>query len=200
MPQIDMQVERQMIEQIRPVMSCLTRQDQRFVTRYIQGWSPEKAAVAVGYPAKMGRALLLKPEICDALEAYAQSEVSEAKVTRDGLTMLAYEAHSNAATATEQLQAIDRLAKLHGLYDQVGVHPTFQQNIQINTGNGGGNEVPSTRLRSMNDEELLQHAQFETLVDGKLEPVETQTPPKEPIEHEKPIHEPAPAEKPDPYA
>ena len=152
------------VDETRQMMSYLSRQEQRFVFYYMKGNSPGKSAVAAGFQAKKGKALLLDNRIVNALEAYAGREMEEAKVTKDSLTQLTMEAHSNSVNATEQLQAIDRLARLHGLFDTQKAHPTVQINQQINGGavmNAEAGSTMTSRLKSVDDATLLEASGFE---------------------------------------
>lgn len=142
----------------RAVLAQLTRQEQQFVFHYLQGWPPEKAARAAGYAANMGRALVRKPQIADAVEQYAGKEMTEAVITREKLTQMVLESHGRALSVTEELGCVDRLARLHQLYDPKPVHPTVA--IQVNAGGAGGAEAPSVRLRSVSDADLLKHSEF----------------------------------------
>jgi phage terminase small subunit len=159
----------QFVSQTRHFLSFLSRQEQRFVYFYMKGNSPGQSAVAAGFQARKGKALLLENRIVNALEAYAGREMEEAQVTKESLTQLTMEAHSNSVNATEQLQAIDRLARLHGLFDTQKTHPTVQINQQINGSGQVNNQIHSTvstRLKGVDDEALLEASGFD--IDGLI--------------------------------
>ena len=82
-----------------------------------------------------------------------------------------FEAHGKSATATEELNAIDKLAKLHALYPGSPGSGGSSVNVNVVTGNGSSVEISNTKqLERMSDEELLKLAGA-GLQDALAEPV-----------------------------
>ena len=144
------------LRQNRAQLHKLSRQEQRFLFFYLQGWDAGKAAVAVGMQAKAGPALLHKEYIADVLDDLAMAELQEVFVNRDFLNRLTLEAHASSITASEQLKAIDMLAKLNGIYETA--KPVFQTQVVADQG-------PSQRLKSFTDEELANAAGMDADLD-----------------------------------
>lgn len=106
------------------VATGLTAQEEAFVQFRVRGLNAVASARSAGYPApfKAAEELAARPEIDekiafyrelarqDAIRAGAEIEFTKADATR-----LYLEAHAKAATATEEIKAVDSLVKLHGL-------------------------------------------------------------------------------------
>lgn len=96
----------------------LSSQEQALVTAIVRGLPPSAAAETCGMGRAEVRAVLRKPRVAEAIAI--QRRAIETKlgmaVTRENLTLMLFEAHRKAGTATEEVMAIREIGKLNGLY------------------------------------------------------------------------------------
>ena len=133
----------------------LTVQQERFVFLLVQGMTPKQAARGAGYAENTSPSsiLSLKP-VSEAVRWFQQTGRDQVKVNRDKLTMMLFDAHSHAATATEEIAAVRELGKMHGLYE------SDQQKIKANQVNV---EIKVSKYENMTDEELMRIAGIDSL-------------------------------------
>ncbi len=126
----------------------ITTQQYRFVQLYVQHLNASKAAEEAGYSKQMGTALLSRPNIIDAVEAFAK-EIDEANILSAKETLrelshiaktkmsdlyklpehiseeasgaiqeieLTAEGHIKKIKTYSRLEALDKLARIHGQY------------------------------------------------------------------------------------
>jgi phage terminase small subunit len=95
----------------------LTTQQENFVLHYMKGQSVAAAERAAGYTSGTGKRLLAQENIQHVITYLREKEFSDVRVTRETLTQMLFEAHSKAATATEEINAVKELGKMHDLYE-----------------------------------------------------------------------------------
>lgn len=128
----------------------LTFQEQRFVMFCMKGLQPVAAARAAGYTAELaGPSLLRQKRIRQAMQNVTQYELYDTRVTRERLTHMLFEAHSHAATATEEINAIRELGKMHGTYEATKVEHKVDLEAKITN---------VRQLEQLSDAELAQLA------------------------------------------
>lgn len=101
----------------------LTSQEEVYVQRRVQGLNPQAAARAAGYtrPTMAVIELAEREDIQHAIvflrETARQAAINAGAMqfSKDDATLLYLNAHAKAATATEEIKAVDSLVKLHGL-------------------------------------------------------------------------------------
>lgn len=96
----------------------ITHQEEAFVTAVARGIPPSTAAETAGYPRAKAAKLLQEPRVAEALALAREAMAARLglAVTRDNLTLMLFEAHRRAGTATEEIAAIREIGKLNGLY------------------------------------------------------------------------------------
>jgi len=127
----------------------LTSQEEAYVLNRTRGLNPLAAARAAGYstPQRAVVDLSRMPEVQDALayfrEMSRQTAIAAGAIefTRNDATVLYLEAHAKAATATEEIKAVDSLVKLHGL--------ASPEKVEVQVTSRG-------QLEGMSDEDLLR--------------------------------------------
>ena len=136
----------------------LSSQETRFVFLRVQGLSPRQAARGAGYPENYSLDKLeADSAVSRALQYFASQEQELIKVNRDKLTTMLFQAHASALNATEQINAIRELGKLHGQYES-----DRQRATKITLGNttvhNHGDRVNLTvnRMERLSDAELLE--------------------------------------------
>lgn len=98
----------------------LTEQERTLVVSLARGMTLAQAARLAGYTqTTSAKKALERPHVASALGAMRNSLLASLgnAVTRENLTLMLFEAHRNAATATEQIAAIREIGKMHGLYE-----------------------------------------------------------------------------------
>lgn len=149
---------------IRP----LTNQQERFLLLLLRGMSVSAAEKGVGYSSGFGRTTMENENFRAVLDYFRAKELNEARVTRDGLTQLLFEAHAKAANATEEVIAIREIGKMHDLYESdkhKGIK--IQNNVNVGGQANGGMPTNEKQIERMNDNDLMRIANFGT----RLEPV-----------------------------
>lgn len=129
----------------------LSSQEESYVLFRTRGLNPLAAARAAGYsqPQKAVAQLAQREDVRDALAYFREMSRQTAiqagaiEFTRNDATLLYLEAHAKAATATEEIKAVDSLVKLHGLASPEKVSVTISSRDQ---------------LEGLGDEELLRLA------------------------------------------
>jgi phage terminase small subunit len=98
----------------------LTAQEIRFVTLVMRGIRPNTAGQQAGYGQNTGSSLMKQPHIAATIERLREAVLQGVglTVTRENLTVMLFESHAKAATATEEVTAIREIAKINGIYDQ----------------------------------------------------------------------------------
>ena len=113
---------------------ALTFQEQRFVMFCLKGLQPVAAARAAGYKGDFdGPKLLLKKKIRQAMQNVTEYELHDTRVTREKLTHMLFEAHSHAANATEEINAIRELGKMHGTYEATKIAQTIDVTAKVSS-------------------------------------------------------------------
>lgn len=155
----------------------LTSQQEQMILLYMRGASPTGAAKGAGYKDPYRAAKWLKSdEVQPIIDHIMKRKLDALNVTRESLTQMIFEAHGKAGSATEELNAIDKLAKLHALYP--GSPGSGGSSVHVNVNAGAGSQVEITndkQLQRMTDDDLLKLA--------GMEMQEAMTPP-EPLEIE----------------
>lgn len=134
----------------------LTPQEERFVTLRCHGFGLLTAARHAGMTPDHARRLQHSSKVQCLMEQMQELYDEAVKVTRETVTVLLFEAHRKAASATEEIAAARELGKLHGLYksdSQKGTNVTH--NTQVN-----GDVVVNgqQRIQRMSTEDLLRLA------------------------------------------
>lgn len=121
-------------------LSRLDPQESRLVEEVLRGIPLIPAAKAAGIKRTDVHEVLARPHVAQTLaylrDQYVQEEVI---VDRNRLNMMLFEAHSKAATATEEIMAIRELGKMNGCYEpekrqvQIDQHMTYEQVQQLDT-------------------------------------------------------------------
>lgn len=128
----------------------LSIQQQSFIANYISNGLRDGGAAArsAGYARNGSRVrahrLLRMPAIQQAIQTEQERLQQENQFTVDKAVALLFEAHSKAATATEEIAAIREIGKLLGLYA-----PQKKEETVVNT-------QTAHQLEQMSDEELMQ--------------------------------------------
>lgn len=137
----------------------LDLQQERLIAGYLRGLPLPAAARAAGMSHARAGEFLATEAAGRVLDYYRDTLQTSIEVTRDGLTVMLYDAHDLAATSGERIQAIRALGDMHGLFPGKGV------NVQINNTQNNVTVQNEKQLQRLSDEELLRIAG----VDG-LEP------------------------------
>ena len=95
----------------------LTTQQENFVLHYMKGQSVAAAERAAGYSSGAGKRLLAEERVQHVITYLREKEFADIRVTRETLTQMLFEAHGKAATATEEINAVKELGKMHDLYE-----------------------------------------------------------------------------------
>lgn len=121
-------------------LARLNHQEARLVEEILRGVPLIPAAKAAGIKRQESHEVLARPHVAQTLaylrDQYAQEDVI---VDRNKLNLMLFEAHSKAATATEEIMAIRELGKMNGCYEpekrqvQVNQHMTYEQVQQLDT-------------------------------------------------------------------
>lgn len=152
---------------IRP----LPRQLESAMLYYMRGFSVSAASRAAGYSTPKVLKDFLNSEEGHVIIEYLQNKhFQDIRVTRDQLTQMLFEAHSKAATATEEIAAIREIGKMHDLYENDKRKSAVNLNI--------GTDVKLTnpkQIEKMSDQQLLELAGDSLkglLIEGEAEQVE----------------------------
>jgi len=133
----------------------LTSQQERFVFLLMQGMSPRQSLRGAGYSENTSAVDVAKhPQVVRAIEYFQRVGGEQISVNRDKLTVMLFDAHSKAATATEEITAVRELGKMYGLYEsdrQAALKGST--NVQINV----------NRLEALDDSELMKIAGIDSL-------------------------------------
>ena len=140
----------------------LTRQQELFLLTHMRGLSVKASAAAAGM--KYGAAMaLLKEDRIDKIRAYFRQQLLEdAQIELNMLNNMALEAHRKSISATEELKAVETLAKLNMVG---GFAP--QQVIKQRTENEEKEVGPASpkQLESMSEDDLVRMAALDGLDD-----------------------------------
>lgn len=124
------------------VATGLTAQEESYVQFRVRGLNAVSAARSAGYPApfKAAEELSERPDIDEKIAFYRELSRQEAiragaeiEFTKADATRLYLEAHAKAATATEEIKAVDSLVKLHGLAEPEKREITITSREQMET-------------------------------------------------------------------
>ncbi|TDJ32301.1 MAG: hypothetical protein E2O56_05465, partial [Gammaproteobacteria bacterium] len=91
----------------------------RFIDNYVETGQGAKSARMAGYgkgAAVRACNLLKRPDVQEEIQDRQFAMRIEAGVSKADLAQAAMDAHDQARTVTQKLQAIDLMAKLYGLY------------------------------------------------------------------------------------
>lgn len=132
-------------------ISRLTSQEEHYVLLRTRGLNPLAAARSAGYhqPQQAVAKLAQREDVRDALAYFREMSRQTAiqagaiEFTRNDATLLYLDAHSHAATATEEIKAVDSLVRLHGL--------ATPEKVEINI-------TARNQLEGLDDEALLRMA------------------------------------------
>lgn len=133
---------------VAPSARFLTAQQKLFVTAFARGLSIGAAARHAGCAVGTAKEWLELSEVQEALAVLREQMHAElgTAVTRENLTMMLFEAHRKAGTATEEIAAIKEIAKLNGIYE-----PERKEIVVTNI-------TRIEQLQNLSDEELLRLA------------------------------------------
>ena len=129
----------------------LSSQEEQYVLFRTRGLNPLAAARSAGYsqPQQAVAKLAQRSDVRDALAYFREMSRQTAiqagaiEFTRNDATLLYLEAHAHAATATEEIKAVDSLVRLHGL--------ATPEKVEINISR-------KDQLEGLDDEALLRLA------------------------------------------
>lgn len=124
--------------------SILTAQERQFVMFIGRGYRPSTAAREAGYSPTNAPQLLQRRAIALAVAEIRelQNQQLSNAVTRENLTVMLFEAHAKAGSATEEIAAIREIGKMNGLY--------APEKVQ--------HEVTENQLEQLSDQELMRLA------------------------------------------
>ncbi len=128
-------------------------QQEQFILQFMKGMSPAAASRAAGMGAERGATLLRQERVQRVIELLRERNFNDVRITRDMLNGLLIEAHSKAANATEEINAVKELGKMNGLYESDKQKKGAL--VQVNV----GSQVKNVRqIERMNDEQLMELA------------------------------------------
>jgi phage terminase small subunit len=121
------------LQQIYPMEGVvpLTGQQEQFLMHYMKGQSVAAAERAVGYAPGTGKKLLTQENVLVILEHLRSKAFDDIRVTREVLTQMLFEAHGKSATATEEINAIKELGKMHDMYEVDKRHQGNVTNVLV---------------------------------------------------------------------
>lgn len=157
------------IQSLYPYLNIkpLTRQMEQAMLLYMRGLSVAAASKGAGYKdSRVLKQFLDSEEGHVILEHLQRKQFNEIRVTREMLTNMLFEAHSKAATATEEIAAIRELGKMHDLYENEKRKGAVNVNI-----NSDAKIINSKQIERMSDEQLLELAGPELkgiLIEGEV--------------------------------
>ncbi len=130
-------------------INTMTSQEESYVQARARNVNPTAAARAAGYrkPAIAVAELAERPDVQKAIAYFremsrqAAIDAGAIEFTRNDATMMLMEAHAKSATATEEVNAIDKLIKLHGL--------NTPEKVEVNI-------TRKDQLEELSDDELLK--------------------------------------------
>ncbi len=154
-----------------PTFTC---QQEQMVMLYMRGATKAAAAKAVGFVDSYQWNKFFKSEGVETVIQYLRDkEFSDIRVTRESITAMLLEAHSKAANTTEEVKAIDSLAKLHNLYPAANKGGGGGTQVNVNLGKGGELESMEVKngkqIERMSDEQLVLIAE-DALAEAVLPP------------------------------
>jgi phage terminase small subunit len=165
-------------------VSPLTFQQEQFVLLVFRGLSITAAARSVGMSFTKAKELWEREET-QKIAAHLREQVYyDTRVTLEALNSMAFEAHRKSMTATEELKAVDTLAKLN----MVGGYAPKQiidRRLAELDGRGPAHAKDVTPPNSMNqlermkEEDLLRLAKLEEMGELNPEPVKRNVIPEE---------------------
>ncbi|MEK9818406.1 MAG: hypothetical protein VW443_02405 [Pseudomonadales bacterium] len=135
----------------------LTAQQDRFVFLLASGLPPKAAAAGAGYASHTS--VLKNKNVQAALKFVREQERQQIFVNRDKLTAMLFNAHANAANATEEIAAIRELGKLHDVYEQAKQDRQSQLHTAV--------QINHTTVQKLSDQDLLRIAELKA---GDLSP------------------------------
>jgi phage terminase small subunit len=163
----------------------LTTQQELFVLSHLRGMSIRASEQAAGMSRGTGNALMRKEGVVKIKEFFRQQMFDACMIDVDMLNNMALEAHRKSANATEELKAVETLAKLNQLG---GFAPALVIKERVEKSNEKEVGPKSSKmLESMSQDQLLKMANFDGLDDLAPTPVtrdEPQSSGDEPIEGE----------------
>lgn len=138
------------------ILPDMSRQEVAFVTYVRQGLPYTTAARCAGMTAQHLSVFIEDERFTLAMQYTMERASATINITRDMLNYMLLESHSLASNATEQIMAIKELGKLNGLYPSATGAGRL---IEVEKG------VPASgrALQNMSDEQLLEHAGFDSL-------------------------------------
>lgn len=135
----------------------LTAQQDRFVFLLASGLPPKAAAAGAGF--KSHTSVIKNKNVQAALKFVREQERQQIFVNRDKLTAMLFNAHANAANATEEIAAIRELGKLHDVYEQAKQDRQSQLHTAV--------QINHTTVQKLSDQDLLNIAELKA---GDLSP------------------------------
>lgn len=152
-------MDRQMITHTASVLGLaeLTAQEAIFLQTLLRGLPLIMAAQQAGVPQEQAHSFVSQPHVAQVLAYMREQQITaEVEINKNMLNLMTLEAHAKSANATEELKAIDQLAKLNGLYPD----KTIKHEI---------NDTRKTaqQMRRMSDDDLAQLA-GEDIIDAEF--------------------------------
>lgn len=145
----------------------LTTQQEMMLLTHLRGMSIRVAAQAAGMSTSAASALMKEPRIEVIKDFFRAQLFTDARIDLNMLNNMALEAHRKSANATEELKAIDTLAKLN----QVGGFASAQA-LKEQSERGREREVSTPRslkeLEHLPQDKLMELADFADM--GSLDP------------------------------
>ena len=134
-------------------------QQEQFILQFMKGMTPAAAARAVGMSPARGQEMLRQERVVRVIELLREREFADVRITRDMLNGLLIEAHSKAANATEEINAVKELGKMNGLYESDKQKGAL---VQVNV----GSQVKNVKqLEKMDEAQLLELAEQDMTLD-----------------------------------
>lgn len=142
----------------------LTPKQRIFVESVLSGMSKVAAATAAGYgvPAAKAKVLPKVPAVAAAIEAAQKVTARKVDFDRQRAHELYMEAYRNAETASEQIQAVNAMVKLHGIAEPEQVK---HQHTHTHGGEVGMKALPNDellKLAGLNDDPFVIEGELAT--------------------------------------
>jgi phage terminase small subunit len=148
----------------------LTVQQEIFVLSRVRGMNVAASERAAGMPKDAGRRFLenRKEDMVAIMDFFRQQMFDQAGIDVATLTQMVMEAHRKSATATEELKAVEVLAKVHQLggYASPQVLKDRSEDERVKELEIGPSSAKE--LERMSEEKLLNMAALDTM--GGLDP------------------------------
>lgn len=159
----------------------LTVQQEIFVLSRVRGMNVAASERAAGMPKDAGRRFLenRKEDMVAIMDFFRQQMFDQAGIDVATLTQMVMEAHRKSATATEELKAVEVLAKVHQLggYASPQVLKDRSEDERVKELEIGPSSAKE--LERMSEDKLLNMAALDTM--GGLDP--------EPIQRREVVHD-----------